>query len=334
MFLWLVLLASAPKKKTLFKEVLPGTAMLSDSFYVDKTPVTVIDYLEFLSAIKNSYSPKMHDSINTLPNWGLNNTILQDLQEEFEWDSIYYDRMLTRCWLVYGNDEKVFDVDIHIKNPRFYNYPLINVNYMQVTEYCKWRTDMVKIRYAVINDTEKKRRRYPMNFKYRLASKKEWDQVLGTFFNAVDKLNDEADEYEKMMNNLVSPYIDRKVFRYNSRNVAEMLDRFVVTTGFAWNDKYELGNVSYVQYQEPSDWIGFRCVCEVIPEKVKKVEVIVLRDKFGKIIDVPEKNEEKAEEPSTEVESKTEIKEESNKSKKKKTQTQSMSKKRRKFGKK
>jgi len=325
-------MASSSKEKRLFKEAPPGTIMLSDSFYVDKIPVRVIDYLEFLSAIRNSYSPKMHDTITTLPNWGLNRNILKDLQEKFEWDSIYYDRMLTRCWVVSGNDKKFYDVDFHIKNPRFFNYPMININYMQVVEYCKWRTDMVKIRYAVKSSSEKMRRQYPLNLRYRLAKRKEWDQVLGAFMNEVGKLNDDADKYEKAMNNIALPYIDRKTFHYSSKNIAEMLDRFVVTTGFAWNEKYELGSVNYIQFQEPTDWIGFRCVCEVLPMVVeKKNEEVVVRDKFGKIIKPHKEKVKKQNEPKTTVAVKKEkSKQKTKKAKKSKMHLETMSKKRRK----
>jgi len=329
-FLWLVLISSTPREKRLFKEMPPGTVMLNDSFYVDKTPVRVIDYLEFLSAIKHSYSPKMHDTIAQLPKWGLNKGILEELQEAFAWDSIYYETMLTRSWVVSGSDEKFYDIDVHIKNPRFFDYPLINVNYMQVTEYCKWRTDMVKLHYATISNTEKQRRQYPMNLEYRLPNKKEWDEVLSLYFGSVGKLKEDDDKYDKMMYNVALPYDNLNVFQYSSRNIAEMLDDFIVTTGFAWNEKFDLGSVSYIQFQEPTDWIGFRCVCEVLPEVVKKAKVIVLRDKFGKIIKPKKQSYKKQETPKPVVN--TTKKQKSAKSKKKKMHLQTMKKKRKKRG--
>jgi hypothetical protein len=332
-----MLLASVPREKRLFKDNPPGTARITDSFYVDRTPIRVIDYLEFLSAIRNSYSPKMRDTIKTLPKWGLNKDILEELQNHFEWDSIYYDRMLTRSWTYYANDEKTYDIDFRIMNPQYYYYPLVNVDYMQVNEYCKWRTDMVKIHYAVISTTEKQRRRYPMNLKYRLAKKSEWEQLLGDFLGQVETLNNNADKYEKMMDNISSPYENNYSFNYSSKNVAEMLEGFKITTGFVWDEKYEMGAINYIQFNEPTDWIGFRCVCEVLPEKVKKVEVKILRDKFGKIIEEKKPEVKKVEEPTPEVEVKKKTKTKSVKSKKSKKikkQTQSMRTKHRKYGKK
>ena len=323
-------MSSSPRQKRLFKEIPPGTLMLNDSFYVDKVPVRVIDYLEFLSAIKHSYSPKMHDTIAQLPLWGLDKGILDELQESFTWDSVYYETMLTRSWVVTADDQKIYDVDIHIRNPRFFNYPLINVNYMQVTEYCKWRTDMVKLHYATISKTEKQRRQYPMNFRYRLPTKKEWNLLLGAFFQSIGKLREDDDKYDKMMYNLAMPYDNLNVFQYSSRNIAEMLDRFIVTTGFAWNEKYELGNVNYIQFQKPTDWIGFRCVCEVLPEVEKKVEVVVLRDRFGKIIKPKKTSKRKQEAPKPIVQ--IAEKQKSTKPKKKKMRLQTMKKKRKQRG--
>ena len=329
--LWGVLLAASLAKKRLFKSPPPGTIMLTDSLYIDKGPVRTVDYLEFLSAIRNSYSPKMHDSLKRMPRYGIDIGVVTNLQEKMKWDSIYYIAMLPRTWITYANDIKKYDVDYHIKNPKYYNYPVINLNYMQLTEYCKWRTDMVKIHYAVISSTEKQRRKYPMNFEYRLPTKKDWDKAMGKFFESVVKLEKLTSVQNNTINNIAAPYESKKGFQYDSRNVGEMLDRFVITVGFAWDEEFAMGNINYIKYDEPSDWVGFRCVCEIIPEKGRKKKTVeVKRDKFGKIIKEPKNKKKKETKPAKENTNSKTKKTKTKKAKSKKTKTESISKKRRK----
>ncbi len=329
--LWSVLLAASLAKKRLFKSPPPGTIMITDSMYIDKMPIRTVDYLEFLSAIRSGYSPKMHDSIQELPLYGLNLHDVRELQTKMKWDSIYYTAMLTRTWITYANDIKKYDVDYHIKNPRYYNYPVVNVNYMQVTEYCKWRTDMVMINYAIKSSTEKQRRNYPMNFRYRLPTKREWDRAMGRFFEDVVKLDKMTSARSNVINNVAAPYEEKKGFQYISDNVGEMLDGFTITMGFAWDEKYDMGNINYVKYSEPMDWVGFRCVCEILPEKgTEKKEAVVFRDKFGKVIENPNAKKQKQPKPEKEKKTKKPKKTKPKKTKSKKSKTESVAKKRRK----
>ena len=322
--LWTLLLAASYAKKSLFRSPPPGTIRLTDSLYIDKAPVRTIDYLEFLSAIRNSYSPRMHDSIKTFPSYGLNVSDLTNLQQKLEWDSIYYIRMLTRTWITYANDIKKYDVDYRIKNSKFYNYPIVNVNYMQMTEYCKWRTDMVKIRYAIICSNEKQRRKYPLNFEYRVPTKKEWDQAMGKFFDDIVKLDKLTSSKSNILNNDAKPYEESKDFQYGSENAGEMLDNFVIATGFAWDEHIDMGNINFIKFREPSDWIGFRCVCEILPEKGrKKKSTAVKRDKYGKEIKTKSPKKKKAKE-------KKENKPKTKKTNSKKNKTESVGKKRKK----
>jgi len=333
--LWGILLAASMAKKRLFKSPPPGTVALTDSLYIDKMPVRTIDYLEFLAAIRNSYSPRMHDSIAKLPSYGLDISTVHEMQSKMKWDSLYYVRMLTRTWITYANDIKKYDVDYRLKNPKYYNYPIVNISYVQITEYCKWRTDMVKIHYALISSTEKQRQKYPLNLEYRLPTKKEWDKAMGRFFSDIVKLDKLTTRNSNYLNNVASIYEQKKNFQYNSNNVAEMLDRFIITTGFTWDEEYDIGNVSYVKYQEPSDWAGFRCVCEILPKKGRKKKETgkVKRDKYGQIIakkDYSKKKKESYNELAEEKAKRLKKEPKRKKTRKSKMKTETVAKKRRK----
>jgi len=334
-FLGGISLAPSLVKQRLFKSPPPGTIAINDSFYVDKVPVQTIDYLEFLASIRyRSYSPRMRDTLRKLPLYGLIKDSIEAIQQKIQWDSSYYLKMLPRTWITYANDIKKYDVDYHIKSEKYYDYPVINLNYLQVFEYCKWRTDMVKIHYAIMCSNEKKRKRYPMNFEYRLATKKEWELILGHFFEDVVKLDKSTSSKKNYVNNVADIYVRNDRFQYNSNNVGEMLDHFVIATGFVWDDRYNMGTINYVKYVEPSDWAGFRCVCEIIPmegRKNKKVQQKVLRDKYGREIASRISERKKDKKPKgTKSKTKTKAKKTKTKTKKLKLKPESVKKKRRK----
>jgi len=252
----------------MFKKLPYGTIRLTDSLYIDKQPIKVSDYLEFLSDIRNSYTPKMHDSIRKLPLFGLSPKIAYHLYDSLPMDSVFYKRMITRIWQTVGNDRFEFGVDYRLTSAKYYNYPIVNVNYYQIFEYCKWRTDKVKMFYAVKSRNLRQRKKYPINFIYRIVKRKEWEKAMGTFFSNIGKLTNSRSN--TIMNNIASPYQASKNFSYESTNAAEYLDDEIITIGFNWINAAGLGDVSYMNFEKNTDWISFRCMCEILPDTVNK----------------------------------------------------------------
>lgn len=274
--IWIAIFAGNSSKVS-FKEPPPGTVFLSDSLYIDAQPIRVVDYLEFLTHIRHSYTPRLHDSIAKLPLYNLLPDIAYHLYDSLPMDSVFYNKMLTRTWKVLSSDKKIYDVDYHLTSSKYYNYPVVNVNFYQVFEYCRWRTDMVKINYAVRSKSLKQRRKYPINFIYRQVNRTEWEKAMAVYFDDVVKLSDKVNGVEKY--NAPAAYIKtrKRKFYYDSENAAEYLKNEIVTTGFNWRDKYGIGDVRYVYYQKPVDWIGFRCICEVLPDTINKPVVVKVK---------------------------------------------------------
>jgi hypothetical protein len=138
----------------------------------------------------------------------------------------------------------------------------------------------------------------------------------------------------KLLQNMAKPYPKSKTFQYQSDNVGEMLDGFQAVVGFAWDDNLHLGSIKYLEWEEPSDWISFRCVCEVLPEngrKNKSTKPKVERDRFGKIISQPNKKT-KTKKTTKQAKPKKEKSTKAKKSGGKKNRPESMKKKRRKNG--
>lgn len=276
--IWLSLFAGLSKKKRLRINPL-GTVVLTDSVYIDKQPIRVSDYLEFLSDIRRSYTPALHDSIAKLPLYNLSPSIAHHLYDSLPMDSAFYDRMLTRSWMVLANDRKVYDVDYHLINSKFYNYPVININYYQIFEYCRWRTDKVKLYYAVKCKSLRQRQKYPINFKYRPVKRLEWEKAITVYFEDIGKSSEDINNLD--LNNTASAYIydSKKQFYYQSTNVAEYLEDDLLAIGFNWNDKYGIGDIKYAYYSKPTDWISFRCSCEILSDTINKPIIKVEKPK-------------------------------------------------------
>jgi len=265
LLIWIILFAG--KDKTIiFKNIPYGTIRLTDSLYIDKQPIKVRDYLEFLNDIRNSYTPVFHDSISKMQLFNLPSEIGYHLYDSLPMDSNFYQRMITRTWQTVGNEKHIYATDYRLLSAKHYNYPIVNVNYYQIYEFCRWRTDKVKLHYAVENKTLRQRKKYPIDFEYRIIKRKEWEKAMGTFFEDIGKLKTIESSSELL--NLAKPYPSSKKFTYNSRNAAEYLEDDIITIGFNWIDEAGMGDVSYMAFEKPTDWVTFRCMCEIKTDTV------------------------------------------------------------------
>lgn len=271
-FFWMVIFAGSSSKQS-FKEFPPGTIYLSDSLYIDAQPIRVVDYLEFLTHIRHSYTPKLHDSIAKLPLFNLSPDLAYHIYDSLPMDTVFYNKMLTRTWKVLSSDNKVYDIDYHLTSSKYYNYPVVNVNFYQIFEYCRWRTDMVRINYAVRSKSLNQRKKFPINFVYRQVSRTEWEKAMSVYFDDVVKLSQKVNGIEQY--NAAYEYVkDRsRKFYYDSENAAEYLADELVATGFNWRDKFGIGDVRYVFFQKPVDWISFRCIVQILPDTINKPNV-------------------------------------------------------------
>lgn len=259
------ILVSSQTSKNLFKENPPGTTRLSDSIYMDEMPVKTRDYLEFLMSVRVFYNDAAHDSIKKMPLFGVTQEDFKGLLAIFKGDSIEYEKMLTRTWMTYSNHEKRYDVDYRLKITKYLDYPIVNITYEQMKHYCRWRTDMVKLRYAMLCKSEKERLKYPLNFVYRIPKRKEWEFALSKYFQEITLPTEDDKAVSTGLDNTAAPYFKNRSrhFYYATLNCAETLENEIVAFDFKWVKNVGLGDVSYFKFTEPKDFITFRCVCEV-----------------------------------------------------------------------
>ncbi|WP_339043928.1 SUMF1/EgtB/PvdO family nonheme iron enzyme [Cardinium endosymbiont of Tipula unca] len=85
------------------------------SFYIDQTPITNLDYREYLDDLKKRGFMEQHKA--AMPN-----------QKVWVQDFSYNDPYLEN----------------YLYSPGFMYYPVVGVSWEQATEYCKWRTEVVR----------------------------------------------------------------------------------------------------------------------------------------------------------------------------------------------
>lgn len=249
----------------IFKKPPPGTVYIGDSVYIDLKPVTTQEYIIFLKALNTYYSNSFVDSVNKLPDYGITKVQIDSLISHFKGDSSLYKKMLPRVLMTYSSYEKKYDPDFRLSSGKYRNYPIVNIGPKQAKKYCEWRTTMVKLHYATLAENEEDRTEYPLNFKYKIVDRKNWEKALSIFFMEL-----EVNKHSKNMQiNETKPYkYQRGInFYYSAVNAGELLENEIVSVDFEWTKSVGLGNISYVKFHKPEDWITFRCKCEILDEE-------------------------------------------------------------------
>ncbi|MBN1926026.1 MAG: SUMF1/EgtB/PvdO family nonheme iron enzyme [Prolixibacteraceae bacterium] len=94
------------------------------SFYMDETEVTNFDYRQYLAWLTHVYPSNIQKYRDALP-----------------------DTLVWRRALAYNEPY----VNNYLRHPSYSDYPVVGVNWIQATEYCKWRTDRVNEHLLIEN---------------------------------------------------------------------------------------------------------------------------------------------------------------------------------------
>ncbi|MBP7809841.1 MAG: SUMF1/EgtB/PvdO family nonheme iron enzyme [Bacteroidia bacterium] len=253
LFSVIIVLISAfvPKKK---KEFLPpGTAKINDTLFADETEISNFSWQEYEFWMKRKYGANSIEHISTLPD--------------------------TLVWREKYTDNEPY-VQHYYRHSAYKDYPVIGISYEQVVAFCKWRTERVKEficlskKYAIIE------------FEYRLPTKWEWEFVSnnGTGYfskGGKDEKGNTTSNHVRMPSDTIgkNEYISENadvttpVYSYWKNlfglycmigNVSEMVLEKGVSKGGSWRHRLEQCRVGKdINYEKPTAWLGFRCVCVV-----------------------------------------------------------------------
>jgi len=238
----------------------PGTVYLNDSVYIDNTLITNQMYFEFLNNIKSFWLPKKSDSIRKLTKVNFDKEKLtkrvMTLDEVIQFDllrlfsgidnenSDFFFEMFINTEFKIDN---VIDSKTYLVHPEYSKYPILYINKKQAEMFCKWRTDMVILRYRTQYKQKEERAKYYKKINYRLASYDELKFADSIFKNHKKVIKTK----EKSPLKLKPKLTDKKMIFYNISEIT--FDDKIY--GDNWKNNYD--------DKLPNNYTGFRCICEV-----------------------------------------------------------------------
>ena len=266
-FMLMILLSNASlvldKEKMPFKPKInpPGTVWLRDSLFIDVAPVKNVDYKEFESFVQIAYSKELRDSMKKMPAYGIDINNFQSYMRLCGPDKQMAVKMKAP---INAKLSWAMNMNEYYNSPHFRNYPVLYISYIQAQAFCDWRTDMVMLLFAASSKNEKQRAKFYTKVRYRLPTIEEWEYAMEKFKdNVYTNLSVYAGEQCATIEAV--PQKKKLEFVYIPHNVAEMTSTEKTAVGISWCDTDTTDNYSKtVSYAGPRDWLGFRCVCEIV----------------------------------------------------------------------
>lgn len=244
----LFLMAFSVVKKPDFRP--PGTVLIADSLFFDQTEITTFNWLEYTTWMKNNHGAGSPEHLASLPD----STVFTDFNEPFS--------------------------RLYFFHPAYHNYPIVGISYKQAQDFCVWRTQRVK-EFLTIQNAKKKGYTAP-NLAYRLPTKSEWELVANAPLNEKSvRKNRSSFTSEDLPYNvkdfniqtssefrITSPATQGVKNSYGMQNlfgnVAEMIAEEGVSKGGSFHHtSAESQAEKFIEYESPTHWLGFRCVCVV-----------------------------------------------------------------------
>lgn len=159
-------------------------------------------------------------------------------------------------------------VENYFRHPAFNNYPILGVSHQQAKAYCEWRTTF----QSKSNSSKQAGKAI-----YRLARKTEWEMIARLNDTKLQKFRKKSPK-ELLPFNFKYPtdkgFFTAPASTYSSGklglfhfygNVAEMVEEKGIAMGGSWKDKESdvFANAQF-HYNGPNNWVGFRCICEIV----------------------------------------------------------------------
>ena len=239
----------------------PGTVKLNDTLYIQPNPVSNKEYRKFLAFMEISYSKEVRDSLDNLPLYGVNYEDFQKYMRLAGNDDELLGRMKIRLDLPLSWK---MDMNEYFNSSPYRTNPVIYIRVDQTQEYCKWMTRMTMYLYAHLSKNERQRKKFYTRVEYRLPSPEEWDLVFETFSENIIT-NKSILPYNPALTYPAVQPKRRLMFYYLPENVSEITSADSIAIGLSWQNRDTTASLNNrVRYYRPSDWISFRCICQIL----------------------------------------------------------------------
>ncbi len=244
-----------PKKERSlpYQNIPPGTIELKDNLFIDMFPIDNFMYEEMLNSVLHFWNFEVHEIMKTLQSYGINKATAKA-----KFGNIPAEKNLYTTLLI-PTEKKLTGSAIssseYMQHPKFAHFPVLNFNIYQAVMYCKWRTDVVKLLWAINATSFEERKKFPLNFEYRLATKEEIEAATEKF-----GISEEPFVFE---------YVTHKFPKYQDPNHKNENRAIFIKNGFEELTLEAYHNILSEQTNTtekltiPLKKTVFRCVCEI-----------------------------------------------------------------------
>lgn len=143
--------------------------------------------------------------------------------------------------------------EVYSKHPKFQRYPELNISKDDAEAYCKWRTDRVKILWQREVSENQKKYKYPKNILYRLPSTSEFEQAVAFFGYTKGK-------YKTVKDSFIFQYLKSYKTKYKKGIfIKDNISEYTLD-GLPFGNNWKHSS----NFSHPSNYVGFRCVCEIL----------------------------------------------------------------------
>ena len=231
-----------PNKSKNYKP--PGTVEIATNMFMDETEITNISWQEYMYWNERIYGKTSEEYLATFP------------------DSMVWEE---------PNRSHYLD------HPAYRDYPVVGITWQQAKLFCTWRSDRV-MEQLLIKKEKNPKLIIPAKLTYRLPTIQEWERIANASYSGktTKKLKTKyagasTANFQSLspdVTNSTAPvyqYWPNKFGVYNIwGNVAEMTNEEGIAKGGSWiQSKSEVSIDKKFEYKQPTNWIGFRCVCEM-----------------------------------------------------------------------
>ena len=233
--------AFTPKKENPDIEF-PGTTFIKDSLFFDISEIRTVDWREFVYWTKKNKGEFSLEYKNTIP-------------DSTVWDG-----------------RNISYQSIYFRHSSYRDYPVVGIRYDQAVAFCKWRTDRVKEMFDI--KKKKNPKMYLPNFRYRLPTKEEWlfianagcsEKTQKEIEKTIKKDPSKDPNKQDIINPCNSLWPNKFGIYDMNGNVSEFVQEKGIAMGANFNNNPNQQNIEQkITSVQIENWLGFRCVCEII----------------------------------------------------------------------
>lgn len=237
------------------KESAYGTIWLRDNIYIDQHPAANIHYREYEYALRKLYKfqlDSLEQYVQALPYYGkrqILNFSKTNVPANPDSSQFMISPNATTSW------PNWVAIRPYVYGPKYNYYPVVQVSKDIAIKFCRWRTAMVQMLYSAIENRSERNRHY-RKITYRLPTADEWNYAIEKF-TLLKELR-----FVKAGKGEILPELKKGFNNFLLAPISELVSDSSIIKGRNWKQP-ELPITASKIYNGPTDWIGFRCVCEV-----------------------------------------------------------------------